>query len=122
MNKLTFPPEVLEEIKKHLEEEKKRLQAQITDLSAQDPFADTDRLVDNAASDTEAKEEFNHDRFEAMINELRGDAESVDAALSRIKKGTYGFCTNCRKLIDTDRLAAVPTATLCMNCEAKRKR
>ena len=122
MNKLTFPPEVLEEIKKHLEEEKKRLQAQITDLSAQDPFADTDRLVDNAASDTEAKEEFNHDRFEAMINELRGDDESVDAALSRIKKGTYGFCTNCRKLIDTDRLAAVPTATLCMNCEAKRKR
>ena len=110
------------EIKTHLEEEVDHVKAQIADLSKQDPFADEDRLMDNAASDTEAKEEFNHDRVEAMVEELTTKLTSLQAALERITKGTFGYCVNCGELIDTDRLAAIPTATLCMNCEAKKKR
>lgn len=119
---MKFPKAVLQGIEVHLREEKKRVDAQIAELAAQDPFADTDRLTDNAASDTEAKEEINHERYQAMLDELKEKLGSIDTALTRITHGKYGFCTNCGQMIDTERLGAIPTATLCMECEAKKKR
>ncbi|MEK7165879.1 MAG: TraR/DksA C4-type zinc finger protein [Patescibacteria group bacterium] len=119
---MKLPKDILVEIKTHLEEELSKVHAQIAELSKQDPFADTDRLSDNAASDTEANEENNHERYQAMLTEVHVREDEIKAALQRIEKGTYGFCANCAKLIDTERLAANPTAILCMECEAKKKR
>jgi len=118
---MKYPKSVLEDLKSHLFEEKKLVEAQIADLSAQDPFANTDRLTDNAASDTEAKEEFDHDRFEAMLKELNAKRDDIVSALDRITKGEYGFCNKCKKMIDTDRLAAMPLAQFCMKCEEEKK-
>ena len=59
----SFPSELLEQLRLHLEEEKKKLVAQMSDLSAQDPFSDPNRANDNAASDSEASEESSHDRL-----------------------------------------------------------
>ena len=117
----TYPKHVLTGIERHLTEQKVRVKKQLTELAAQDPFSDTDRLSETAASDSEAKEEFNHDRYQAMIGELKQEQAEIDGALTRIKKGTYGVCTRCGKLIDTDRLAAIPTATMCMACGARKK-
>ena len=44
----------------------------------------------------------------------------LDDALKRIEKGEYGFCTDCGKLIDKERLEAVPHAQLCIDCKLKR--
>jgi DnaK suppressor protein len=118
----SFPSEVLEQLRVHLEDEKKKLVAQMGDLSSQDPFSDPDRANDNAASDSEASEESSHDRFAAMLDELKMKLGNIDAALARISDGSYGFCTNCGNMIDTDRLAIVPTATLCLSCESKKKK
>ncbi len=118
---IKYPKNILSQIKKHLEEEKQRVSVQIKELSVQDPFSNVDRLTDNAASDTEASEEFNHDRYEAMLKELKDKHQSIEAALQRIRNSTYGLCIKCKELIDTDRLAAVPTAELCINCESKKK-
>ena len=118
----SFPSELLNELRLHLEEEKKKLVVQMKDLSAQDPFSDPDRANDNAASDSEASEESSHDRFAAMLDELKIKLSHIDAALLRIGDGSYGFCSNCRQMIDTDRLAILPTATLCLSCEQKKKR
>lgn len=109
-----FPADTLVEIKKHLEEEKMRLTARIDELSVQDPFRDPDRTNDNAASDTEASEESNHDRVAALISESQAQVAQVTKALERIDSGTYGFCVVCGNMIDTDRLAILPTATLCL--------
>ena len=117
-----FPSELLEELRLHLEEEKKKLVAQMRDLSAQDPFSDPDRVNDNAASDSEASEESSHDRCVAMLDELKVKLSHIDSALARIGDGSYGFCSNCREMIDTDRLAILPTATLCLFCERKKKK
>lgn len=119
---MKFPKELLTGIAKHLEEEKKRIAVQINELASQDPFSDTDRLTDNAASDTEAKEEINHERYQAMLTELKEKLSAIEAALKRIDAGEYGFCRNCGAMIDTERLAAIPTATLCMECEAKKQK
>ncbi len=113
-NKVKIPRELLVELETHLQQEKSEVLRNIEELKNQDPFSDTDRLMDNAASDTEAKEEWNHDRYQAMLKELTRKLEDIDAALNRIEKGTYGYCLICGQLIDTDRLAAMPTATHCM--------
>ncbi len=117
-----FPADTLVEIKAHLEEEKARLLSRITELSGQDPFTDPDRSSDNAASDTEASEESNHDRVSALVSELKNQAADVEKALSKIAGGTYGFCEECGEMIDTDRLAIHPTATMCLTCESKKKK
>lgn len=118
----SFPDDVLSTIKTHLEEEKARVAGRIAELQAQDPFSDPDRTNDNAASDTEASEESSHDRFAAMLEELREQLAAIDAALGRVTAGTYGFCTNCTDMIDTDRLNILPAATLCLACEQKKKK
>ena len=112
-----FPSDVLSDLRVHLEEEKTRLVARIEELSKQDPFTDMDRVNDNAASDAEASEESKHDQYAALADQLKSQLGNIDTALIRIGNGSYGFCTNCGDMIDTDRLAIVPTATLCLSCE-----
>lgn len=118
---MQFPHNILEQIKKHLLKEKIRIETTLTSLKSQDPFSDPDRLNDNAASDTDAKEEISHERMEALEKELQLNLVEVVAALARIEKGNYGKCLNCGKLIDTDRLAVKPTALYCVDCERKKE-
>jgi RNA polymerase-binding transcription factor DksA len=117
-----FPSDMLNDIRVALEEEKKSINARISELSAQDPFSDPNRLDDNAASDGEANEESSHDRFTALVSELQQKVTNIDATLFRISDGTYGICTNCKKTIDADRLSILPTASLCLTCEQTKKR
>jgi len=118
---VSFPSDILSGIRVHLEEEKRTLVARIIELSKQDPFTDPDRGIDNAASDTEANEESSHDRFAAMVDEVKAKVTAIDDALLRIGGGTYGYCTVCHELIDTDRLSILPMATLCKSCEDTKK-
>ena len=54
---------------------------------------------------------------EAELEEMIAEKKSViDAALARIKNGTYGDCAGCGCKISAERLEAVPHAALCRNC------
>ena len=44
----------------------------------------------------------------------------LEDALKRIEKGEYGRCVDCGKLIEKERLEAVPHAQLCLQCKLKR--
>jgi len=114
-----FPKEILDELRGHLDEERGHVAARISELTAQDPFSNPERLTDNAASDTEANEESSHDRFAALVTEFREKLVDIEMAITRIDNGTYGFCSSCGNLIDTDRLSILPTAKLCLSCEKK---
>jgi DnaK suppressor protein len=46
------------------------------------------------------------------------EAEQILAALARIEAGDYGVCDVCGGEIAPARLAALPTATRCINCAA----
>ena len=119
---MKFPANILEEIKKHLTREKNKIESKLASLAAQDPYSDPERLIDNAASDTEAKEESSHERMEALEKELRLSLTEIENTLERIKNNTYGKCLSCGKLIDTDRLAIKPTALYCVDCERKKEK
>jgi RNA polymerase-binding protein DksA len=44
----------------------------------------------------------------------------LEDALVRIEKGTYGRCSECDKLIEKERLEAVPHAQQCLQCKLRR--
>lgn len=118
---LKFPKSVLDNAKKYLEVKLKQTEKRISELKKEDPFADTDRLIDKASSDTEAKEEFGHDNITALQTELNKVLIRTRKALTKIKIGKYGICENCGKMIETERLSIVPTADLCAACERKQE-
>jgi RNA polymerase-binding transcription factor DksA len=43
--------------------------------------------------------------------------KSLEAALGRIKDGTYGLCTRCGVRMERERLEAVPNAQYCVPCK-----
>ena len=43
--------------------------------------------------------------------------EGIDAALSRIRDGTYGECLNCGQEINAKRLEALPWSRYCITCQ-----
>lgn len=112
-----YPKEILDKIKSELLAEKDKLEARLKNLNQDDPFSNPERLNDNAASDTEAKEEIDHERIEALKQTINNDLKAIDEALIRIQKGSFGFCENCKEMIDTDRLGAYPTAKYCIKCQ-----
>jgi RNA polymerase-binding transcription factor DksA len=116
----SFPKKILLALESYLLHQKRATEERLETLKKEDPFFDSDRIMDNAAEDTEAKEEIGHERIVALQKELEHDRERIEAALMRIKKGKYGFCRICGKMIDTARLEAIPTAELCVVCEKKR--
>ena len=44
----------------------------------------------------------------------------VDRALEKVDEETYGLCDDCWQLIGSERLEAMPSATLCVTCSARR--
>jgi DnaK suppressor protein len=53
----------------------------------------------------------------SMIDELELARDNIDAALDRMHAGTYGKCERCGREIPFERLEAIPTASLCVNCK-----
>lgn len=41
----------------------------------------------------------------------------IDEALLRVEDDEYGLCQNCEKAINPKRLAAIPWARYCLNCQ-----
>lgn len=117
---IKFPAQVLKPIRDFLRREEKKLEKRKKNLEKEDPFSDTIRLTDNAASDADAAEQFGHARVEALKKQIDKRLIDIRKALGRIKIGSYGTCESCSKMIDTDRLMVKPEATLCIDCERKK--
>jgi RNA polymerase-binding transcription factor DksA len=48
--------------------------------------------------------------------------DAIDAALVRMKKGTYGVCSYAGRKIPIERLEAIPWADVCVDCKARAER
>ena len=64
----------------------------------------------------QAQERENDEVVDAIGEETRVAIAATRAALDRVAEGSYGICENCGKPIAPARLAALPEATLCINC------
>lgn len=100
-----------------IEEEQKKITLQIQNLKSEDPFLDPDHVSDNAAVDTDVREQVGHDTIEAEIKDSQKRLVELSLALETLKKGTYGVCQRCNKDIPQARLELVPEAKYCIECK-----
>ena len=119
---IQFPMKLIQPIGAFLSREAKRLEGRKKRLSQQDPFSDTSRINDNAASDMDAREQSGHARVAAMQKHVDRKLIQIKKALTMIKLGKYGTCEKCGQMIDTDRLTIMPEATICIKCEKKKEK
>ena len=82
-------------------------------LQENDPFKDPDHVNDNAAVDTDVREQLGHDTIEAEIKSLQRKIDYIHNALEKMKKGTYGVCESSGNPISFERLKLVPEARYC---------
>ena len=64
------------------------------------------------------------DQEQAFIHASQGAdyLRSLDDALDRIEKGTYGTCEECGGKIPVKRLEAFLSARLCINCKSQQEK
>jgi DnaK suppressor protein len=59
-------------------------------------------------------------RSTAAARSIAAALAEVDRALEKVVEGTYGLCDDCKQPISSERLEAMPAATLCVTCSARR--
>jgi DnaK suppressor protein len=121
-NIIAFPGKLVTPVGVFLKQQLKHLERNRKKLVEEDPFSDTRRVIENAAPDTEAEEQFGHARTRALRESLDRKIVQTRKALARIWVGKYGICEECGNMIDTERLMIRPEATLCIKCEAKKEK
>jgi DnaK suppressor protein len=73
-------------------------------------------LYDNHPADI-ASELFERGKDVALRDRDQIRRQEIDRAVAAIDAGTYGICEHCGEAIDEERLAAEPTALLCIACK-----
>lgn len=77
-----------------------------------------DALDDPTPKDWEdaAQERQGDEVLEALGVHDLAEVRQIDAALTRIEEGNYGFCMRCGEEISEARLEALPATPFCKNC------
>jgi DnaK suppressor protein len=113
----------IEQFHSRLEISRKQLNAELTQL-LQDgrPSAERREGSPFGKREEEATESNELERRLAMERGIKDQLADIDAALDKIKAGTYGKCESCGKKIEPARLEALPHARLCLSCKGLQAR
>ena len=109
-----------DKLRSRLQDEKKRLVAELEQLKADIRPAEMRREGSPFGKrEEEASESFELEKRLALEKQIRGHLAEVEQALRKFEEGTYGLCDSCHQPIDPARLEALPQASLCLDCKAK---
>lgn len=92
------------EIQQKLQSEKQVLSSHLQNVNDQD--------TNELAGSIEAQL---HDKMQVRL-------VSIERALIRLDKGTFGMCQSCGEQIDEERLRVLPYAEQCIHCQRKLER
>jgi DnaK suppressor protein len=83
-----------------------------------------DRLTDSAGDDQAdtGTKTFEREQEITLANNILERINQVERALERLDEGSYGWCERCGNPIPVERLAAFPSATLCVTCKQLEER
>ncbi len=83
-----------------------------------------DRLTDSAGDDQAdtGTKTFEREQEISLANGMLERVTQVERALERLDEGGYGWCERCGNPIPVERLAAFPSATLCVTCKQLEER
>jgi DnaK suppressor protein len=107
--------EILEDHKRRLQ---RSLRMRLNEVRAHNHDGKVVEALDAAdASALDLEQYFDFALAEMATQALR----HVDQALARLKRGDYGFCTDCNEKISHKRLTALPFALRCRECQERRE-
>ena len=83
-----------------------------------------DRLTDSAGDDQAdtGTKTFEREQEISLANNILERITQVERAVERLEDGSYGWCERCGNAIPVERLAAFPSATLCVTCKQLEER
>ena len=106
----------LEQFRKQLEERQSELRKIVarTEQDGRDADVGTAQDIADRAANSYTKEFLFH-----QSNNERQLLQMVEAALARIREGSFGECINCGEDINIRRMEAVPWTRYCIACQEK---
>ncbi len=95
-----------------------RARAGLTDLEAEyAALADPANVGLDDEHDSEGSTVgFERARVAGLLHRSRGYVAELENAARRIADGSYRHCSSCGKVIESERLAALPATQLCISC------
>jgi RNA polymerase-binding protein DksA len=113
-----------EKIRTALSDRLVELRAEYEQTMGEIAEAQRDRLTDSAGDDQAdtGTKTFEREQEITLANNLRERVGQVERALDRLDDGQYGWCERCGNAIPVERLAAFPSATLCVTCKQLEER
>jgi len=102
-------------IRSRLAAELDAVDRQLSEHGAEDDAVEVgldEGFADSAQATTERSE------IVGVIRQFQNQRAEVIAAIERIDAGTYGTCENCGRTIGPERLEALPTVRLCLECKS----
>src|SRR5579864_5663438 len=117
----------LEPYMRRLADERRRLRQELAEMeqhqvkTEEKPVADVSGSYDDDLVDV-ATETFEREKGLALESSVQGMLQMVEDALRRGRSGTYGVCDGCGRLIDANRLRAIPYTRLCIKCKEREER
>jgi len=120
---------LLKELEEKLKKQKKEIEEQLSKFAKKDADLEGDwdtkypKMARGTAGSNALEEAADEvEEYSNMLpveHSLELRLKDVDLALEKIKNGKYGFCENCKKKMDENRLKAYPEARLCLDCGKK---
>lgn len=77
------------------------------------------------AHENSLRDTFSRDQrivYERQYQQSEKRLEEIGEAIKRLEGDTYDTCEQCDGRIDPDRLAILPWATLCIECQSKNEK
>ena len=108
----------LEQLKQILEDEKRKIQRHLEDIS-DSSVAD----IETPSGDSVdlASLEINQNSLAKVGKRELNHLKKIEVALTKIQEGTYGECEECGEQIAVARLMARPVAQLCIDCKTSQE-
>ena len=113
-----------EKIRLALTARRDELQEEYSSTVAELAELQRDRLTDSAGDDQAdtGTKTFEREQEITLANAILERITQVERALERLDEGSYGWCERCGNPIPVERLAAFPSATLCVSCKQLEER
>jgi DnaK suppressor protein len=113
-----------EKIRSALAERREELKAEYDQTLNEIAELQRDRLTDSAGDDQAdtGTKTFEREQEISLANNILERINQVERALERLDAGSYGWCERCGNPIPVERLAAFPSATLCVSCKQLEER
>jgi DnaK suppressor protein len=113
-----------EKIRVALTERRDELQREYDESLSEITELQRERLSDSAGDDQAdtGTKTFEREQEITLANNLLERITQVERAIDRLGEGNYGYCERCGNAIPVERLAAFPSATLCVSCKQLEER